>query len=71
MTIHEIATVVELVNETEIDTVWEYQNAMNHKTMFAAFICSEHCDIHISPAVLNPKLIYRNGKFIDDYIHLN
>ena len=72
MTVYKIETLKELVNDyrgtgQEIVTAWEYTNAMNNETMFAAFTPSCYCDIHESPAVLNPILIYRSGKWLGKY----
>jgi len=76
MTVYTIETLKELVEECrgrsdEIVSAWKYVNAYNEKTMFAAFTASCYCDIFESPAVLRPKLIYRSGKFIGEYMFLN
>ena len=76
MTIEKLEYVVEMVNECKdshnpVDTVWEYTNAGNKKQMYAIFTTVCYCDIFESPYVLNPKLIYRMGEFINDYSYLN
>lgn len=76
MTVDTIDRLRALVNETDgtltqIVSAWEYRNVYNHKIMFAAFTACCYCDIFESPAVVNPKLIYRSGRFIGKYEYLN
>ena len=76
MTVDTIERLKALVDEVrgtsqEIVSAWEYTNAYNHKIMYAAFTLSCLCDIFESPAVFNPKLIYRSGKFMKWYEYLN
>jgi len=76
MTIEKEEYMKELVDEMNstgmpVATVWEYVNAMNKKKMFAVFAATQSCDIFQSPVVLEPKLIYEQGKFINGYEHLN
>jgi len=72
MTVDTIQHLKALVDEEqntphEIVTAWEYTNAYNKQVMFAAFTPACYCDIHESPAVLNPILIYRSGKWLGKY----
>jgi len=72
MTVYKIETLKELVDEVrgtgqEIVSAWKYTNAYNNQVMFAAFTPACYCDIHESPAVLNPVLIYKSGKWLGEY----
>lgn len=77
MTVHSIETVQDLIEEmqsegTSIGSAWEYTNKMYSKVMFAVFTASQFCDIYQSPNVLNPELIWTEGKFIGaKYEYLN
>lgn len=76
MTVQSIETVQELIEEmqedgTGVGSAWEYTNGMNKKKMFAVFAPSAICDIFDSPFVQNPKQIWADGKFLDEYTHLN
>lgn len=76
MTVHSIETVQELIEEIQgsggaVDSVWEYTNGMNGKKMFAVFMAFQVCDIHQSPYVQSPELIWAEGKFGSKYAHLN
>ena len=76
MTVYTIETVFDVIVEMQehhinIGSVWEYTNAGNNKKMFAIFTVSQCCDIHDNPYVNNPKLIWTEGKFINDYSYLN
>lgn len=76
MTISSIEATQNLIEEMQADGIaigsaWEYTNAMNKKRMFAIFTASQFCDIHQSPAVQDPELIWTEGKFIGKYEHLN
>ena len=76
MTIDTIETVIEVIIEsqaagTPVLTVWEYENSMNQRTMFAVFHVGTYCDIYTSPGVRNPVLIWKDGKFSGKYAYLN
>lgn len=76
MTVDTIERLKDLVDEvagtsSQVVSAWEYTNAYNNQVMFAAFTPACVCDIFESPAVLNPKLIFRSGRFIGDYEYLN
>ena len=76
MTVDTIDRLKALVDEVDgtpmlIVSAWEYTNAFNHKCMFAAFTVWCDCDIHESPAVENPVLIYWSNRFIGKYEYLN
>lgn len=76
MTVHTIETVQGVIDEMqghhiEIGSVYQYVNAGNKKTMFAVFTAAQCCDIYDSPYVLEPVLIWQNGKFIGNYEYLN
>lgn len=76
MTVDTIIRLKALVDEIHgsgghVVSAWKYINAMNDKIMFAVFTESCYCDIHESPAVLRPKLIYRSGHFIGEYKFMN
>lgn len=76
MTLDTIQRVKELVDEVKatpghVVSVWRYTNKMSGKVMFAVFTTACYCDVFESPAVLNPTLIYRSGKFIGEYKFMN
>ena len=76
MTVNSIETVQELIEEmqasgTAVGSAWRYTNKFGRYEMFAVFTASQFCDIHQSPNVLNPELIWTKGKFIGEYEHLN
>ena len=76
MTVLSIETVQELIEEmqgdgTGVGSAWEYTNKLSDTKMFAVFTASQFCDIHQSPNVQDPELIWTEGKFIGEYSHLN
>ena len=76
MTVDSIETVQDLIEEmqaegTAVGSAWEFTNTVNDKIMFAVFPASQFCDIHQSPNVRHPELIWKKGKFIGEYEHLN
>ncbi len=76
MTLDTIERVKALVDEVKgtsghVVSVWKYMNTMSEKYMFAVFTTACYCDVFESPAVLNPVLIFRSGKFIGEYKFMN
>lgn len=76
MTVDTIIRLKDLIDEaaatdSPVVSAWVYINSMNNKTMFAAFLASQHCDIFESPAVVRPRLIFRSGHFIGEYKFMN
>lgn len=76
MTVNKIETVQELIEEmqadgTGVNSAWEFTNTMNGKVMFAVFPSSQFCDIHCSPNVKDPEIIWEFGKYVGKYTHLN
>jgi hypothetical protein len=74
MTIQKIETVKKLIEEMgseNVGSVWEYINGMNNQTMFAVFSKNQPCDIFSSPFVKEPKQIWLDGIFLDEYEYLN
>jgi hypothetical protein len=76
MTVETIEVVQELIDEcegtsTQVDTVWEYENAYSGKTMFAVFTIACINDIYSSPAVIVPTKIYEKGVWYGAYEYLN
>lgn len=74
MTVHEINTVVQLIEEMGKDgvqSVYEYTNAVSKEILYAVFAKSQHDDMYESPFVKSPKLIWIDGKFVGEYVHLN
>jgi len=76
MTVETIQDLKELVNEVhgkpyEIVTAWSYVSGYSKKTLFAAYTSFCYCDIHESPTILNPVLIYRSGEWLGKYRFMN
>jgi hypothetical protein len=76
MTVEKIENVIGMVEELRrthnpVVSVWEYTHLYCNRVMFAVFTTACYCDIYESPYVLNPKLIFRSGKFMGSYVYLN
>lgn len=76
MTVNSIETVQDLIQEFQADgtlmgSAWEYTNGMNGKRMFAVFTARQFCDIHCSPHVKKPEIVWEFGKYAGKYAHLN
>lgn len=76
MTIYNIDNVIAMIEECEctsnpVDTVWEYVNAGNNKTMYAVFTKACYNDIYESPYVLSPVLIWQDGVWLGEFSYLN
>ena len=76
MTIYNIDHVIEMIEECEgtnnpVDTVWEYVNAGNKQTLYAVFSKACYNDIHESPYVENPVLIWQDNEWLGEYSYLN
>ena len=67
MTVSTLEMAKELVDEIGADkvhSVYQYINANNDKKMYAVFIASDFVDIHNSPYVKDPVLLFLDGKWI-------
>lgn len=76
MTVYQITDVIEMVEEhkgtsLEIVKVYEYTNAYNQEVMYACFTAACYDDVHESPAVDKPILIFENGEWYREYTYLN
>lgn len=76
MIVERIENVIRIVEEligthNPVVGVWEYTHAYSKRFMYAIFTAACYCDIYESPYVLNPKRIFRFGKFIGYYAYLN
>lgn len=76
MTVDTIERLKDLVDEVQgtsnqIVSAWEYVNVYSDNVCFCAFTVSCVCDVFDSPAVKQPILIYRRGRWLKQYDYLN
>ena len=76
MTFERLDLVLDLVDECKgysftVGLIYQYFNALSHKILYACFAKDQPNDIHESPYVKNPILVYDGKRFVGKHSIFN